>query len=133
MASLSLVLAGVTLVAAALGWIGLGWLVLNASPSRPLSLAAAYVFAFVGITATTSILLWLARRPRNDEGQLKSPAGYLPHSMLLAIILLFALWLQALRTLTPIVALLLIGLYAVLELAVLFGTRGSVELPVRRS
>jgi hypothetical protein len=52
--------------------------------------------------------------------------------MLLAIIALFAVWLQALRTLTPVVALLLIGLYAVLELAVLFGTRGSVELPVRR-
>jgi hypothetical protein len=51
--------------------------------------------------------------------------------MLLAFIVLFAMWLQTLRTLTPIVALLLIGLYAVLELAVLFGTRGSVELPMR--
>jgi len=48
--------------------------------------------------------------------------------MLLAVIVLFGVWLQALRTLTPIVALLLLGLYAVLELAVLFGTRGSVEL-----
>ena len=133
MASLSLVLAGVTLAAAALGWFGLGWLILNASPTRPLSLAAAYVFGFVAITATTSMVLWVARRPRTDEGQLKSPAGYLLHAMLLAIIVLFGLWLQALRTLTPIVALLLVGLYAVLELAVLFGTRGSVELPVRRS
>jgi hypothetical protein len=129
----SLVVAGVTLVAAILAWSGLGWLILNASPSRPLSLAAAYVFAFVGITTTASIVLWLMRRPRTEDGELKSPAGYLLHAMLLAIILLFAVWLQALRTLTPIVALLLIGLYAVLELAVLFGTRGSVELPVRRS
>jgi hypothetical protein len=133
MASLSLVLAGVTLAVAGLAWFGLAWLVFNASPSRPLSLAAAYVFGFVAITSSISVLLWLARRPRTEEGQLKSPAGYLPHAMLLAIILLFALWLQALRTLTPIVALLLIGLYAVLELAVLFGTRGSVELPLRRS
>ena len=46
--------------------------------------------------------------------------------------ILFAVWLQTLRTLTPTVAMLLIGLYAILELAVLFGTRGSVELPVRR-
>ena len=61
-----------------------------------------------------------------------SPAGYLAHSMLLAIILLFAVWLQTLRTLTPIAAGLLIGLYASMELAVLFGTRGSVELPLRR-
>jgi hypothetical protein len=52
--------------------------------------------------------------------------------MLLSVIVLFALWLQGLRTLTPIVVVLLIGLYAVLELAVLFGTRGSIELPVRR-
>src|SRR5579864_94225 len=129
----SLVLAGVTLAAAILAWIGVAWLVLNAAPSKPLSLAAAYVFGFVAITASTSVLLWLIRRPRTEDGQLKSPAGYLMHAMLLAIILLFGLWLQALRTLTPIVALLLLGLYAVLELAVLFGTRGSVELPMRRS
>jgi len=128
----SLVLAGVTLAAAILAWIGVAWLVLNAAPSKPLSLAAAYVFGFVAITASTSVLLWLIRRPRTEDGQLKSPAGYLMHAMLLAIILLFGLWLQALRTLTPIVALLLLGLYAVLELAVLFGTRGSVELPMRR-
>lgn len=128
-----LAVGGVTLVAAILAWIGVGWLVLNVAPSRPLSLAAAYVFAFVAITATASLLLWLIRRPRTEDGQLKSPAGYLMHAMLLAVILLFGVWLQALRTLTPIVALLLLGLYAVLELAVLFGTRGSVELPMRRS
>src|SRR5579859_140904 len=129
----SLVVAGVTLVAAVLAWGGLGWLVLNIGPTRPLSIAAAYVFAFVGVTGTVAVLIWLVRRPRSEDGQLKSPAGYLMHAMLLAVIVLFAMWLQALRTLTPIVALLLIGLYAVLELAVLLGTRGSVELPLRRS
>jgi hypothetical protein len=127
----SLVVAGVTLAAAALAWGGLGWLLLTVPPSRPLSILAAYVFAFVAITASGALLMWLLRRPRTDDGQLKSPAGYLSHSMLLAIIALFAMWLQTLRTLTPIVALLLFGLYAVLELAVLFGTRGSVELPMR--
>ena len=40
--------------------------------------------------------------------------------------------LQTLRTLTPIAAGLLVGLYALMELAVLFGTRGSVELPLKR-
>jgi hypothetical protein len=30
------------------------------------------------------------------------------------------------------VAVLLVGLYAFLELAILFGTRGSVELPLER-
>jgi len=124
----SLLVAALTLAAALLAWGGLGWLVLTVPPTRPLSMLAAYVFAFVAITATAAALVWLARRPRADDGQLKSPAGYLGHGMLLAIIVLFATWLQALRTLTPIAALLLLGLYAVLELAVLFGTRGSVEL-----
>jgi hypothetical protein len=124
----SLLVAALTLAAAILAWGGLGWLVLTIPPTRPLSVMAAYVFAFVAITATGAALLWLVRRPRTDDGELKSPAGYLAHSMLLAVIVLFGVWLQALRTLTPIVALLLLGLYAVLELAVLFGTRGSVEL-----
>jgi hypothetical protein len=128
----SLIVAGVTLATAFLAWGGLGWLLVNIPPSRPLALFAAYVFGFVAITATGALSIWLARRPRFEDGTLKSPAGYLTHSMLLAIIVLFAVWLQALRTLTPIVALLLLGLYVVLELAVLFGTRGSVELPIRR-
>lgn len=129
----SLYVAGLTLVAAVVAWGGLGWVLTTVAPTRPMGVIAAYVFAFVGITSTVTLLMWLARRPRTDGGHLKSPVGYLAHSMLLALILLFAMWLQALRTLTPIVALLLIGLYAVLELAVLFGTRGSVELPIRRS
>jgi len=124
----SLLVAALTLATGALAWGGLGWLVLNIPPSRPLAVWAAYAFGFVAITATTSVLVWLVRRPRTDDGELKSPVGYLGHAMLLAVIVLFAVWLQALRTLTPIVALLLLGLYAVLELAVLFGTRGSVEL-----
>ncbi|MBV9325188.1 MAG: hypothetical protein JO352_15520 [Chloroflexi bacterium] len=127
----SLVVAGVTLAAAVLAWGGLGWLILNVPPSRPLSILAAYVLSFVAITASGALLMWLVRRPRTVAGRLKSPARYLSHAMLLAVIALFALWLQTLHTLTPIVALLLFGLYAVLELAVLFGTRGSVELPMR--
>ena|SRR5438094_5511666 len=127
-----LLVAVLTLVAALAAWGGLGWLLTNIGPARPLAVLAAYVFAFAAITSSATLLIWLALRPRAEDGGLKSPAGYLPHSMLLGIIVLFAMWLQALRTLTPIVALLLVGLYAVLELAVLFGTRGSVELPIRR-
>jgi hypothetical protein len=86
-----------------------------------------YVFGFVAITSTGATVGWLVFGRRTG-----SPATYLVHSMLLAVIVLFAVWLQTLRTLTPIAALLLIGLYVFLELALLFGTRGSVELPVRR-
>lgn len=133
-----------TFAAAVAAWSGLAWLLTNVPPSRPLAVLAAYVFAFAAITSSGALLAWIALRPRHAQpqgepasaatrGQLKSPAGYLAHSMLLAIIVLFAAWLQALRTMTPLAAVLLIGLYAFLELAVLFGTRGSVELPISRS
>jgi hypothetical protein len=128
----SLVAAALTLAAAGAAWGGLGWLLTNVPPSRPLAILAAYVFAFAAITSSGALLAWIALRPRFEDGQLRSPAGYLAHSMLLATLVLFAVWLQTLRTLTPIAVALLIGLYAFLELAVLFGTRGSVELPVRR-
>jgi hypothetical protein len=121
-----------TLCAAGAAWGGLGWLLTNVPPSRPLAVVAAYVFAFAAITSTGALLAWAVQRPKQAEGRPRSPASYLAHSMLLAIIVLFAVWLQMLRTLTPIAAGLLIGLYACMELAVLFGTRGSVELPVRR-
>ena len=120
------------LLAAAAAWTGLGWLVLNIPPGRPFAQVGAYVFAFTAITASGALVVWLALRPRLEQGRLRSPAGFLAHSMLLAVIALFALWLQSLRVLTPLVAVLLVGLYAFLELAVLFGTRGSIELPLRR-
>jgi hypothetical protein len=127
-----LLVAALTVAASGAAWGGLGWLMANVPPSRPLAVLAAYVFAFAAITSTGALLAWLVLRPRLEHGRLRSPVGYLAHSMLLAVIVLFAVWLQTLRTLTPIVAMLLIGLYAIMELAVLFGTRGSVELPVRR-
>jgi hypothetical protein len=123
-----LVVAALTLAASVAAWAGLAWLVLNVPPSRQLAVLAAYVFAFGAITGTAAVVAWLAL----GRGR-RSPASYLAHTMLFALIVLFAVWLQTLRTLTPVVAVLLIGLYVLLELAVLFGTRGSVELPVRRS
>jgi drug/metabolite transporter (DMT)-like permease len=120
------------LVAAGAAWAGLGWLIVNVPPTRPFAQLGGYVFGFTAIAASAAFLAWLVLRPRLEQGRLRSPAGYLAHSMLLAVIALFALWLQSLRVLTPTVAILLIGLYAFLELAVLFGTRGSVELPLRR-
>jgi hypothetical protein len=122
----SLIVPALMLAAAVAAWGGLGWLITNVPPSRSVALLAAYVFAFAGITSSGALLAWLGLRRAH------SPANYLAHSMLLAIIVLFAVWLQTLRTLTPIVAGLLIGLYAFIELALLFGTRGSIELPVRR-
>jgi hypothetical protein len=128
----SVIVAALTFVGAAAAWGGLAWLIMFVPPSRPLALLVAYVFAFTAVTTTVALITWAVFRPRDAEGQLATPARYLAHAMVFAFLLVFAFWLQGMRSLTPIVAALLIGLYAVLELAILFGTRGSVELPVRR-
>lgn len=127
-------LLGVLFVSAtALGaWAGLGWLIWTLPPDQPLALPAASALAFIAITCTGALGAWLGLRPRLDSGRLASPLGYVWHAMLLAVIILFALWLQSLRMLTPLVSVLLVGVYGLLELAVLVGTRGSVELPLER-
>jgi hypothetical protein len=92
---------------------------------------AFYGLAFVGFAATASGLAWLSLRPRVARGRLSTPIGYAGHASLLAIITLFALWLQSLRTLSLALVLLLVALYVFLELALLFGMRGGVELKLR--
>src|SRR4029077_12193997 len=99
-----LVVALLPFAASVAAWSGLGWLLTNVPPSRPLAVVAAYVFAFAAITSTGALLAWVRWLPRHEQVHLRSPASYLAHSMLLAIIVLFAVWLQMLRTLTPIAA-----------------------------
>ncbi len=111
-------------------WSGLAWLVATIPPGQSLALVAFYLFAFTGLSATAALAAWLALRQRQPAGRLRSPTGYLGHAMLFAAIVLFALWLQSLRMLTPVAAALLLGLYLFLELALLFGTRGAVDLNV---
>jgi hypothetical protein len=119
------------LLAAVGAWAGLAWVILDIPPARPFALVVVYLFAFTGLTSTVALAAWAVVRPRDGAGQLGSPAAYLGHAALLAVIALFGLWLQSLRMLTPVVGLLLVGLYGFLELALLFGTRGAVELDVR--
>lgn len=118
------------LAMAGAAWGGVIWLVTTIPPSRPLALPLFYILAFSGIANSAALLAWLALRPRVHAGRLRTPAGYVGHSMLLASIALFALWLQTLGMLTLTAALLLFGLDLFLELALLFGTRGSVEIAV---
>lgn len=119
------------LVAAGASWGGVAWVVTSAPPANFVAMAAFYLFAFAGLATTSSLLGWMAARAgRNSaQGRLATPAGFLGHGMMLAGISLFGLWLQSLRMLTLTVALLLAGLYVFLELALLFGTRGSVDVP----
>src|SRR5205085_10021553 len=95
-----LLVLGLTLAVAASAWGALGGLLTNVPPARPFAVLAAYVFAFVAITSTGALLGWLIFGRRTG-----SPASYLVHAMLLSVIVLFAVWLQTLRTLSPIAAL----------------------------
>ena len=118
------------LAMAAAAWGALGWLIVTVPPTESLAIAAFYVFAFVGISDSAALLACVAVRPRFRDGSLQTPARFIGHAMLLATIVLFALWLQSLRMLTATSATLLVALYVFLELALLFGTRGSVDLEV---
>jgi hypothetical protein len=125
------VTAALMTLASAAAWAGLAVVVTTVPPGRPFALVVAYLFLFTGVTSTAAVVAWLVLRPRLDYGRLHTPAGFLGHAMLLAIVVSFGVWLQSLRMLTPIVALLLIGMYTFLELAILFGTRGSVDVEAR--
>jgi hypothetical protein len=126
----AVVTAALMTLASAAAWGGLGWMVGSVPPTRPFALVVAYLFLFTAVTSSAAVVGWIVLRPRLASGRLQTPAGFLGHAMLLASIVVFAVWLQSLRMLTPAVAALLLGVYACLELALLFGTRGSVELNV---
>lgn len=131
MAALILTALVVIIALAALGM--LGWLLATVPPTIGLAVPTFYLLAFIAFASIAALVAWLLVRPGAAAGRLGSPAGFLGHAMLLAAVSLFATWLQSLRMLTVTVALLLAGLYVFLELALLFGTRGSVdmELPPR--
>lgn len=118
------------LLATAGAWAALAQLVTVVPPDRPLALPVFYGLLFGALSGSSALVAWLLRRPRSVDGQLRSPLGYLGHAMLLASIVEFCLWLQSLRMLSPTVAALLIGLYVCLELALVFGTRGGVDIKV---
>ena len=75
----------------------------RAIPRNQVLVADSATGLFVAITGTVAVLIWLVRRPRSDDGHVKSPAGYLLHAMLLAIIVLFGMWLQALALLLVVI------------------------------
>lgn len=117
--------------AAVAAWSGVGWVVVDVPPTRALAPLALYVLLFTALTATSSLAAWIVLRPRRHAGHLRGAARYVGHAMLFSTIALFGLWLQSLRMLTGVVAVLLAVLYLFLELALLFGTRGSVDVDVQ--
>ncbi len=100
---------------AALGW--LGWLltVLGVPPSAPGAQAVFYGCLLVALTASGAVFGAVAARRREPRRLTRGAVGFVPHSLLASFLLLFALWLQSLRMLAWPNALLLLGLFVLIE------------------
>ena len=112
-------------IAAAACWVALGWLIANVPPSGPMAQAGFYALLFPALACTVTLLAWGLRLFARGEGVRPTPLAYLSHGMVFSSLILFALWLQSLRMLTLVNAVLLLALFGFMEMAVLLGRRGG--------
>ncbi len=103
-------------------WGGLAWMVSNLYPTQPRVLESVYVVLFIALSASAGAVHWVLARllPRLVP---RSALGLVGHGVVFGGLALFGLWLQSLRLLSPIHAVLLVGLYLSFELAMLLGRR----------
>ncbi len=104
-----------TFACAILGW--LAWLltVLGVPPSLPGAQPVFYGSLLVALTASSAVFLAVAARRREPRRPTRGATFFLPHTLLASFLLLFALWLQSLRVLALPNALLLLGLFVLIE------------------
>src|SRR5262249_28376180 len=98
-----------------LGWTAWTLTVLGVPPSAPGAQSVFYGSLLVALTATGALMLAAAARHREPRRPTRGAVGYLPHALLASFLLLFALWLQSLRMLAWPNALLLLGLFVLIE------------------
>jgi hypothetical protein len=120
MAVASLVL---ELVVALAGWGALAWLVTHAYPDRPAALVQFFGALFVAVAASVAILIWCALSALRRANPPRYPLVYLSHGVALSGLAVFGLWLQSLRLLSPLHAVLLMGLFVFFEVALALGSR----------
>ncbi len=112
---------GVAFVSAFLavfGWVGLGYLVSNVQPQ---SIAILAFFSLLFATLTTTfipVVCYLNHRFTNPR---EPPDGWrsMRQSGWLALFIVLCAWLQSLRVLNWIVALLLLGVFSLIEVFIL--------------
>jgi hypothetical protein len=104
-----------TLAGALLGWGAWLLTVLGVPPSAPGAQGAFYGSLLLALSASGTIALAIASRRRAGRRAARGTGFFLPHATLVAFLLLFALWLQSLRMLTWPNALLLAGLFVLVE------------------
>jgi len=106
-------------------WVLWGYTVLFVDPDVPLIPVGFYGSLFVALTCTLARLLGPSG-PSKTGGRFSSSRPSLGHAAVVSILLLFALWLQSLRMLTPLNGILLAAMFLFIELGFFLsgGTRG---------
>lgn len=105
----------ITLGAALLGWLAWVLTVLGVPPGAPGAQGVFYGSLWLALGATGAGVLATAGRRREPRRPTRNAVGYLPHALLASFLLIFALWLQSLRMLAWPNALLLLGLFILIE------------------
>jgi hypothetical protein len=88
---------------------------LGVPPSAPGAQSVFYGSLLTALTASGAVFLAVAARRREPRRPTRGAVGFLPHSLLASFLLLFALWLQSLRMLSWPNAVLLLGLFILIE------------------
>jgi hypothetical protein len=104
-----------TLGCALLAWLAWVLTVLGVPPSAPGAPQMFYASLWLALGATGAVLLAVAAHRREPRRPTRSAVGYLPHALLASFLLSFGLWLQSLRMLAWPNALLLLGLFILIE------------------
>jgi|Deesub1362B_J571_1020462.scaffolds.fasta_scaffold01054_10 hypothetical protein len=102
---------GLSIIIAILGWLGLGYLVTNFHPTT-LTLSFFFLLLFLTLTATFfPVASYLNRRFASKEDDLRP----LRQSCWAALFIVLCAWLQMIRTLNWLLALLLFCVFCLLE------------------
>jgi hypothetical protein len=113
----------VQLVPAICCWLVLAWLASTLYPDQPRALETFYALLFVALAGTVGAAVWVLGKLAWLHFGARSALVTFAHGMVFSGLALFGLWLQSLRLLSPIHAMLLVGLYLFFEIALTFGGR----------
>lgn len=108
-------------------WAAWGYVVLFVSPESLLAPVAFYAALFVALTGTLSRMLGGGAPAGDDEPEARPSLG---HAAVVSILIVFALWLQSLRMLTPLNGTLLAVTFVLIELG--FFLSGGRRKPRQR-
>ena len=105
----------ITLGCAVAGWLAWALTVLGVPPSAPGAQGVFYSSLWLALGTTAALVLAVSARRREPRRPTRGAVSYLPHALLASFLLSFGLWLQSLRMLAWPNALLLLGLFVLIE------------------